>query len=218
MTIDKVVKEGADRYRGFAWTRESGITTGVFQDQGIDIILYQEDGKKKSFMRCYSEPGFALFASLLNYHRHIYGSLPPLEDIQHLQGEMAPHYGEGYDPSFNFMEELIDMDVPELKDKKAVYPDGQGLLITGGGMGGLMYCGFLEGEKLVIASSQGSGESEFEVGVMIDGDFKKTYTADWERIIFLQPDDALRVMKIIYYHAANKKYLDRVYDHAKRKG
>jgi len=207
MKASKVLSEKFDEFEGYVWRRK-GIITKVLQEEGLDLLVQQERNKKTYTMWNYSEPGFYLFAALLNYHRQFNGGMPLLEDIKHVLGEYSEHISDGYSPELVEFDDLISCKFPEIVDNHVILDDTNYLPIVGSYMGGNEFVGLREAEILVIADHVRKG-----------GDIEVTYPDGihkimCERSVMLQPGDVLRVLKGIYYYSQNKNFLDNLYQNA----
>jgi hypothetical protein len=108
--------------------------------------------------------------------------MPDLKEIQHLKGQQFQHEWNSTHFSEMSLMSIIEQDVPREPSTD---------LVVGAYMGGLIYCGHCRDEEFVISTFHGRTGFEEEVT--------------------LNPDDALRVLKSIYYYSGNKDFLDRVY-------
>lgn len=209
--MTEVTRERFDRNDGLVW-RRGALETNVYQAQGFDIVAVQKRrGKPQRSVWNYSEPGFYLFACMLNYHRRTVGNLPPVEELQHVLGNRSGFYAEGYRVEDSHVMLEVDANVSECTDGAVLHDQDKRPLFVGSYMSDINYLGFMEGTRFVIASNIAEGADVKLITRTPERDFERRL----RREIILEPDDAMRVMKTIYYFAGDKKGLEKVYTNTK---
>ncbi|MBW2967639.1 hypothetical protein KY362_04080 [Candidatus Woesearchaeota archaeon] len=202
MPVDRIVEEfWDDKYGGFRWTKESGVSTVAFQAQGLDFVMVQTRDGKDYNAWCYSEPGLSIFAAMLKYRKQTTG-LPHWVDVRHVLGESMESRETAYPVDRIGMDMIFKNDFPVAEDGRIVLADDQMLHVIGGNVEGPL-CGFLECGDFVV-SSPNQGE---EVPVYAERDGALKRLATYFRSLIFDTSDALRVLKAITWFYPDKEFL-----------
>lgn len=215
MVIGEVHEEPFDEME-FHWSRlllNKTVETTVTQVQGCDLFIAQKRGKKECSLDFYSDPGFALFAALLNYHRSLYRELPYLREIQHIQRIASGTRHQTDEGDLELLIAKAEGSIPQRQGNVVYSQNPPHHMVVGQYMGGVPYFGFRDGDCFTIAMPV-QERPEVEIHFMTPtGATVEKYPC--KRKIRLEPDDALRVLKAIYFFASNKDLLDRLYERVK---
>lgn len=202
-----VRRERFNQDEGLTWER-GAVRTRIFQAQGFDIVITQKKrGQPQHSVWMYSEPGYFLFASMLNYHRTVVGDLPPVEELQHVLGNRSGFYAEGYPVEDSAVMSELNADMAECVEGIVLREGTKRPLFVGAYRGEVSYSGVKEEDKFVIASFP-SQTSDIKVVTRTP---ERDIERPMRREVVLHPDDAMRVMKTIYFFAGDKKGLEGVY-------
>lgn len=210
--MDPIIDEKFDRLDGYTWTRSSGVQTTIYQEEGLDLVIMQEQNGDTRSVWHYSEAGMCLFSALLAYQRGR-GEISSLEDIGHVLGDHSDRRGS-INPNIAKMVEFACAVMPTCDGNRVILTDPSRFYATGAYMGGLIYFAFQEGETCIIASSHDEGN--VEIGMMQDGEFQSLYTSGFRRELVLDDEDVKRILKGIYFYAHDKKALEIVYAEARK--
>jgi len=210
MGLGNVVEEEFTLRGELTWIRESGVENVARREQSLDLVFIQKrDGKSHSIWNI-SEPGFQMFSALLNYYHTITGELPPIEDVQHVLDQHTKSKKSGFPVDKFGMRNAVEENIVEIKDGKVVSTLENRTLSIGFYEDGLKYEGFIENRNLVIFTDQGT-KPEFELGIKkVDGEYRKI-EGNWTREAIIDTEDALRIMKVVYFHARDKTPLEDIY-------
>lgn len=216
MELGRVVEEEFTRNEELLWIRERGIENVAKIESGGEIVFLQKRNRVNNSIWNYSGPGFQMFSALLNYYHTVNGELPSMENIRHILGRTTTSSRWSYRPDKAGMQRAIKVNIAVMEDEKVVENDKGKTVRVGSYMGGLNYCGFIEDGNLVIFTNPDKGDvKEFEYGYENREGYHEI-EGNWTREAIIDTEDALRIMKVIYFHARDKSPLEDIYKFAQK--
>jgi hypothetical protein len=204
------IEEQLQPEREFQWERDDVLTKVYNSDDG-DFVIEQRRSGETHAVSHYRDQGTMLFAAAMMYHIEMHGSPPTLEVINNIQRHTTPHHKKEDDGDMS-KRYFVGKKVPQCVDGTVTLTLDE-TFITDSGYDAAQnpYQVFREGDDLVIGRGTKTGE-ESEFGFKNGGNGEQIHAdLQWKRQIILPKEDALRLLKGIYYFASDKETLHDVH-------